>query len=253
MEIRGKKLDDARVANAKRKFESASLKFRKGRKTTLTFDELLDHFANDCMSFTAIGMMVCETGVTYERVRQIYNKYFVDLFPNKRTGRRRQRICTLKRRRIAATSARDDFSDNEVLTKIAQLAKAAGCAVKRPLVGKEWKKGAFSRIFINEADYSVHVARRACRIPTGRPKCSFTLSVNVMKEVAGVILLMEVDGCESRILVIPSQDILRAYQRQKAKHLGIYPLLRKSTSKKGRSTLLEWDKYENAWPSQQSG
>jgi hypothetical protein len=39
------------------------------RKITLNFDEFLDHFANDCMSFSDVAQIACEGGVSRERIR----------------------------------------------------------------------------------------------------------------------------------------------------------------------------------------
>jgi hypothetical protein len=251
VEIHGKNLDDSKVAIARNRFEKRDSRGQKRYKARLTFDELLGHFANDCMSFTAIGALICEEGITRERVRQIYNQYFRDLLPGKKTGRRRVRICTLKRRAVATSFAKSDFSDDEILGKVAKLATEASCVVERSLVGNEWKKGAFRRILINNSNYAVYIAHARCYSGGGKtPRCRFEISRTVLREVAGIVFVLEVDGFENRVLVIPSRHVTRAV-RETGNSLFLYPPLVRHPVVSTKPFILDWNQYENAWPSQQ--
>jgi hypothetical protein len=59
------------------------------------FDILHELFSSDCNSFSDIGLRF---GVTRERVRQVYHKYFSRIIPRRPDGRTRQLICTRKTR-----------------------------------------------------------------------------------------------------------------------------------------------------------
>lgn len=58
------------------------------------FEVMLEKFRNDCLDFGGIAE---ELGVTTERVRQIYMRYFSKIIPRRPNGRVRRRVCTLRK------------------------------------------------------------------------------------------------------------------------------------------------------------
>ncbi|MEK7175938.1 MAG: hypothetical protein AAB695_01010 [Patescibacteria group bacterium] len=61
------------------------------------FDTMLAKFSDDCTKFNDIA---AELGLTRERIRQIYQKYFSSIIARRPNGRTRQKVCTLKRRTV---------------------------------------------------------------------------------------------------------------------------------------------------------
>lgn len=262
MEVRGKKLDDISVACARRRFEKSVTKGDRRRKITLSFDEFLDHFANDCVSFKEVAQIACEGGVSRERIRQLYEKYFRQLFPAKRTGQERQQICSLKRHRVAAKLAIHDFSGNPSLAKIARYAKEAGCTVER-VVSRNRQHVVITRrlLLINGMCYQVYFARNIVR-PSVRSIARYSHVVILkrsLQQVVGIIVLQEGVGYTDRIFIIPTRDVLDAYGSHERGSLSLFIPTESRPSYQNSQPRLAWGKYEGAWPqahcktSQQSG
>ncbi len=253
MEVHGKQLDDHRVACARQKFDK-SMGGRRAKKITLNFDEFLDHFANDCMSFTDVAQIACEGGVSRERIRQLYQKYFRRLFPAKRTGQERQQICTLKRRRVAVEMAMHDFSGNSSLAKVARYAKEAGCTVERVVWQKKGRQFVSRRLLsIYGMRYQVYCCRNVRRpqVPLIGRYSHVTVLKQSLHRVTGIIVLQEDVGPANRIFIIPTRDVLDAYGSHERRSLSLLvPIERRPICQKSR-TRLAWGKYENAWPQAQ--
>jgi len=246
VEIRGKKLDDAQVAIARERLERNRL--HRNNKIKLTFDELLDDFANDCMTFTAIAGSACEDGFTKERIRQVYNEYFRDLFPTKRTGRRRRKICRLKRIRIATKNALADFSDDQSLAKIARAAIAAGCMVERTVSNTRGGEIYLSRRMLSINGLRYNISHPHTPIDHGGILyLHCTIAPHLLNSTNGIIILQEIEGFPERIFVLPSRDFEIAYNCGQKRFYIYIPLERRPTYKNHVSRI-DWWKYENAWP-----
>ena len=225
MEVRGKKLDDLNVARARRNFEKDLTGSDRRRKITLSFDEFLDYFANDCMSFKDVAQIACEGGASRERIRRLYEKYFRQLFPSNRTGQERQQICVLKQHRVAVRMAVHDFSGNPSLAKIARHAKEAGCTVER-VVSRKWRQLVVSHrlLLINEMCYQVYCTRNVSR-PSVRCLARYS-HVGILKQslqqVVGIIVLQEGVGSADRIFIIPTRDVLDAYGSHERRSLSLF-------------------------------
>ena len=253
MEVHGKKLDDHGVACARRSFDKG-MGGNRPRKITLNFDEFLDHFANDCMSFSDVAQIACEGGVSRERIRQLYEKYFRQLFPAKRTGQERQQICLLKRRRIAVKMAIHDFSGNSSLAKVARYAKEAGCTVERVVSRTGGQQVVAHRLLsIDGMRYQVYRTRNVRR-PSVRCMAVYS-HVCVLKQslhrVTGIIVLQQDVGQADRIFIIPTRDILDAYGSHERRSLSLFIPIEKRPIYKNSRPRLAWEKYEDAWPQAQ--
>lgn len=250
MEVHGKKLDDRGVACARRSFEKGVGGNRR-RKITLSFDEFLDHFANDCMSFKDVAQIACKGGVSRERIRQLYERYFRQLFPAKRTGQERQQICGLKRRRVAEKVAKHDFSGNSSLAKVARYAKEAGCTVERVVSRKRGQVAVSHRLLsVNGMPYQVYCTRNVSR-PSVRCIARYS-HVGVLKQslhrVAGIIVLQEDVGSTDRIFIIPTRDVLDAYGSHERRSLSLFIPTESRPVYQNSQPRLAWGKYEDAWP-----
>lgn len=87
-------------------YESSKTAYKRNRlhpgpKPRPDFDTLFELFSSDCTTFTEIGE---QFGLTCERVRQIYWKYFAKLIPRRPDGHTRRKVCTRKRRVSGAVS-----------------------------------------------------------------------------------------------------------------------------------------------------
>jgi hypothetical protein len=245
VEIRGKLLDDIKVARFRRRFEKDMTRYRDLRKTALQFDELLDLFANDCLTFAEIGRRLGEEALSRERVRQIYNKYFRGFFPRRRGGRLRRRVCALRRRHIAAK----DFAGNEALAKIYRLAGKAGVAVEKAFIaGSRQPRFRRKGALIGGALYVIHHAKILFH-QRRRSYARALLRVSTLHRAAGVIVLQET-GSGERVFIFPSRDILETYSREiEARgEICLFIPTEKLPVYRNRKPRLDWWKYENAWP-----
>jgi len=93
---------DASALTAKAKWDAdAKYRNRPNARLHLEFNEWLEYFSTNCVRFRGLAR---QTGVSYQRVQQIYDKYFRELF-DERDGRQRYRACTLERRAIEVKQA----------------------------------------------------------------------------------------------------------------------------------------------------
>ena len=252
MEIRGKSLDDARVARVRARFERDRTKPHRLKKPILlTFDELLDHFANDCMTFADIGKIIVDGGMTRERVRQLYNRYFVGLFPTRKNGRKRQKVCILKRRHIAKKEAMTNFSDDELLAYVAQKAQLAGYIVHRKVENRGSSAFANKNILLmNGSSYTVHFVQSALARSHDSPALFFSVgfSSRILKSTKGAIIVTRREGVE-HIFIVPSREVLAKYGSGKHRVTVCIAPERRPVYK-NNVPRLDWWKYENAWPPQ---
>ena len=88
-------LNDPKVRQRQRKWEARN---RDGFsvKITMGFEELFDAFQSDCITQSQIAKI---NGVSRERIRQIYDKWFADLFDGKK-GLDRVKACTIVRHAV---------------------------------------------------------------------------------------------------------------------------------------------------------
>ena len=113
-------LHDSVVQTARQRFEAN--RNQQGPLCRLGFEELFRVFGEDCNSYTALAE---QAGVSREAVRYIYNKYFRELVPGRKSGRERQRVCTLER----AVHASYDILLGSRLRPVVEQAQKEGYAV----------------------------------------------------------------------------------------------------------------------------
>lgn len=248
MKIQGKIIDDEQLACVRLRFERYCARRSGAKRPALpAFDELLGYYANDCMSFRDIEEIVFRDGKC-GRASRLYYRYIASLFPSRKDGRKRRKICTLKRRQIAKREAARDFSDEEVLLRVGQAAAAAGCTVQREVkLSSRRLFRAKHTVLLNGLVYSVHYCKKAS-MARSVPYSRVTLTKEILKRTDGVIVLREWKGPE-QFFVIPSQEILAAYgEGGKPPYFTIYIPTDRRPVYRNNTPRLDWWQYENAWP-----
>jgi len=230
-------LDDNAVMVAKMKFE----KHRGGayKKINASFEEFLNLFSSDCNSFANIGKTF---DVSREAIRLIYQKYFTHLFPNRSNGRFRQRICTLKRRKLKAKTLPTDG----LLREIANLALKNNFTVERILrkIDGGGYKFATKWVKINRKKCKIAHIKHIFKLSTNvnRSYSRVQPTISVLKGFDFLIVAQDVAGYPKRYFIIPTLEILRGYENKNSRYL--YIPIEKTQGKKPK---IDFWKYEDAW------
>ncbi len=238
MEIHGKKLDDMKVAIARGRFERNQASY--GRKGLLTFDQLLERFAMDCNPITDIAK---DHGVSQQAMHQLHDCYFRDLFPGKKSGRKRQRVCRLKRLYILER----DFSISEVeswVNAIVVTAQENGfsarrCRIQNASSMKSFKKG---ELFINNRHCELHLMTSAHRMSKHSKMLYSDCQVHGSASSEFIVIRQEIGS--GRTFIIPRDDLRKSYGEQGIIH--IYIPAEKSRILRCPPILDLWQ-YEDAW------
>src|SRR6185437_1125180 len=117
-------LEHPAVQAAKARWDARE-KYRSS-KHNLTFEELFEYFKADCVRQTRVAELA---GITRQRIHQIYNKWFRDLFEGK-SGHDRRHACTLENRQVELKRAEAELFEDPFVKKIVQKARTAGCTVE---------------------------------------------------------------------------------------------------------------------------
>lgn len=168
------------------------------KRLRLSFDELLDRFSLDCNTFTSIGI---ESGVSRERIRQVYNKYFRAILGEHRDGRTRVKICTRKRNSVKRQelAAQDPVRFLDVLT----LARAAGKHAG-PSIGVYSKKGVRVRTTSIEINGKMCAVRRCGKPTQTSPKTHPYWRIHARINAATEFIICVT---AAGVFVVPAKDV----------------------------------------------
>ena len=205
----------------------------KPRRLVMNFDELLDAFKSECISFRAIGDA---NNVTRERIRQIYQKWFADLCEAE-NGRERVKACTVVnhavlRERLAQTPfpAWQDV--------IWSQAKAYGFTPRR-IVSSGYPRALNSEAMVGNARVNL---RRVSSSSVGREQVYGRFNYSVIRYD---VVIVVVD--QSSVFVLPKvvlNDYLRR-SRCKDRTIAYLPVDRSST--RPDWAFVDWWQYHEAW------
>src|ERR1700722_15181243 len=237
MVVNGKKLDDAAVAAAREQFQARSDTGWALKKVDLSFDRLLQLFTDDCTSFQSIGKM-SEQAVSRERIRQIYDEYFKFLMPDERSGRKRTKLCALKKRAVASRTLPDKLAAKV----IAERARTQGYNVRKVPTLDHGKFRAH-RLLIEGKMCMVHHILKASR--TNREGqhlyCAIHLSKNSLPDIDFCVILVGIEDRPSTIFFIPKKVILEAHGEQNGTHISFYiPLEKHRAAYRNRHPRVDW-------------
>lgn len=226
------------IDRVRRRFEQ-NRAAQSNSKCQLGFEEFLTAFQNDCETFADIG---ARAGVSREMVRQIYKKYFAELFPHRPDGLRRRKMCTLKRHRDVVQTA----TLNGWKNVITDTARAEGLSVRR-VQTKGGIGPASNRLRIN-GKLSVSFYTTSIFHPRGsrRGYSRAVLTRSTIISVRFVVILQELPGCEKKIWIIPSEILLQDWPQDKRRHTFYLPV--DDTSRQSDNPhKINWQQYDNAW------
>lgn len=235
-------LDDAKVVEARARFEANA---QRRHKDETTFDEYLELFANDCTSFASIGEnRPKRLRLSREMVRLVYRKYFVDLFTRRPGGRVRQKFCALKTIKIKSRELPTDGAIKEV----------AEAAVKKGLTfEKEQIKGRSFPVFRKRVlwlNYKRCLVRLATEKWSPRGTKRFYIPIwwskNYLKSADFAVIVQKVLGYPERFFIAPTVDLLEIWGDKKTIGSFYIPLEKLPVYQNIRPRI-DWWQYENAW------
>mgnify|MGYP003393879720 CR=1 FL=1 len=223
-------------------------------KTTLTFDQLFLLFIQKDLSFSSIAK---EANLSRERIRQIYNTYFLSIFKID-TKTRKMKVRVELKDKVQAIKIRQaeealnllEGSVKVVLSKAQQV----GCTVKaipqrrlnsNVLSGKVFRK----RLLINDQTCSILFARTYFN-PDGKYDNYYAhvhFSPVLLDSFKFLILHINIPSFPETFYVIPCDELLkRLVEKKLKKTINIYIPLKK-VFVKNDSIYSFFETYKEAW------
>lgn len=232
------------VQAVKQAFEKGKYK----RKLRYSFDELFEFFKVDCVRINAL---VPDSGVSHQRLQQIYARYFLQLFANK-TATERYEACTVENRLVRTKQSENELFEDPSLKRLVENARAAGCkveAVPRMLHGKLSGIVQLSEIVVNGHPCSVHNLKGIWTLSEQSKRLYTRTSIKLSKleRVEAVIFFTQVKGFPEHVFVVPSAVLREAYFASSQTHKWILLPTEKLPSYKNKRHRIDWWKHEDAW------
>lgn len=220
-------------------FEVAAEAFAKQRQNkntilSLDFDRLYAEFSNDCKTFEDIAK---SQGVTRERVRQLYMKYFSQIIPRRPNGRARRKICTLKRRTL---NKQERFFNYPAASALKSAVELLGLGIRvikieTRIVSIEGKRCYF------------YVSRKARQVSPVNKKLywRFPLNPSTLKR-SEIIILALLENGNFRFFIVPVRQLpARFFEALRSLYIPQGGFNSKGRGR--RSDFSDVLKYENAW------
>ncbi|MEK7613141.1 MAG: hypothetical protein AAB449_03290 [Patescibacteria group bacterium] len=232
-----------RVQALKRKWEAALVRY--SPKHTLSFEDLFEYFKANCHRMEVIG---AHGGITRQRVQQIYNKWFRDLFGDL-SGRDRQKSCTLEKNLARLEKETNELLSNGKIKTIGGKLRSAGCVI----TGIAGSGGRLLRnqITLNGHRCLVHTSTKArsLGVQTERLYYAFNVSLSLLQTVEAVIFYVCAKNFQERLFVVPSSVLLAAFFETSAdkKYNRVYiPAEKILLRTRGVVSRINWWQYEDA-------
>jgi len=219
------------------------------RKHNLTFEDLFEYFKVDCVRQSAVAV---EAGLTRERIRQIYNKYFRELFDGK-SGRERMHACTLENRIVKIKQAENTLLETDAVIKVVvEKARAAGCKIETipQLTNKGFVQKTRNGILrVNGHLCSVHNPTTRIKHPDlKRVSTRTSLSRSVLLKVEASIFHTTLEGYPEHTFVVPTTILLTSVFGSTTKEMKTVILpMEKSPVRRGTPARVDYWQYEDAW------
>ena len=219
---------------------------RRRRKHALSFNQLFRWFKDDRVRFSEIAMA---SGLSIERIRQIYQRYFQHLF-GKRTGRDRyhsykwQLIHERFQHKQAEVFAQDHFHS------VIEHARAASCTIESVATsyGNHIPTVKIKSLMVNNHLCSVLQARRTKNDKGSRRfYAQFAVARSVLERVDAVIFHCAPPGMQRRIFVVPQDVILALFGTTSGRTVSLYFPLRKLPVYRNQRPRVDLWQYEDAW------
>lgn len=192
-------------------------------------------------------------GVTRERIRQIYNQYFRELFDDKSGSERRKAYTPINRLAKVQRSENELFSD-PFIKRLVEKARAAGCTVEAipHLYEGEILTGEVStrKLLINGHLCSLHQITTAWQrcISGGRFYASTNIRRSTMIDTEALILHIEAAGFTERIFVIPTATLRAAHPSAATRRdTCLYLPTQKLPGYRNIRSRIDYWQHEDAW------
>jgi hypothetical protein len=216
------------------------------RRRSLTFARLLRYFANDKLRFSDIAEM---SGLSSERVRQVYAQHFQALFGN-RSGRDRHNFYFRRRTDASMRAGEARLFAQDELRLVIRHARAASCTVAS-VPTRNSKYGATPKVnSLNINGYLCSVLR-STRLKKGpdarRGYVPFKLARSVVQKVDALILYCATAEFPHRVFVVPRRDLLPLFKGTRARMRSVYVPAEKRPILRSHQPRIEFWQYENAW------
>lgn len=238
------RLKSPKVRAAKAIWDSA--RHHSQRRHTLTFERLLRYFANDELRFSHIAEM---SGLSPERVRQVYAQYFQELFGN-RSGRDRHDFHFRRRTDASMRAGEARLFAQDELRLVIRRARAASCTVAS-IPSRSSEHGATPKVKSLEINGHLCSVLRTTRVKKVadalRGYVPFNLARSVVHRVDAVILYCATAEFPHRIFVIPQRDLLPLFRGSRTRTRSVYVPAEKLPILPSHQPRIEFWQYENAW------
>lgn len=231
------------VKAARAKWDAAQSRGQ-ASKHNLTFEQLFDYFKVDEVRHLHIAR---QAGLSRERVRQIYNKYFRDIFEGSRGRERREAYAHKSRKDRAKQSIKCLLSNDKALAAITKSVHRAGGVVE--FVGRDNQQSVYTnRVCANGHLCSVYKLYNSWSTPKAkREYARVTLAPSTIQTTEAVIFYSGVNGYTPLIFVVPTSTLLNAFPDLEYKRKGMVIPLKKLPSYNNQKTRIDWWQHEEAW------
>lgn len=164
----------------------------------LDFDALHAEFSNDCKTFREIAE---DQGLTRERIRQLYNKYFSRIIPRRPDGRARRRVCTLKRRALNKTVRLERLFNNPAAFALKSAVESFGLGINIIRLNP-------TSLSIGGKQCAFYFCNKARQNQPRSKKLywRFNLSLQSLKKSEFVVLLL-IESEEFRFFIVPTHKL----------------------------------------------
>jgi len=235
-------LSSSRIHAAKAAWDRA----RSRRQHRLSFGTLFRYFNDDQVRFSEIAEA---SGLTIERIGQIYKRYFQRLFGG-RSGRERYRLRKRREIQSRAQQREAEVFAQEHLRLVIEHARAALCKIESVSTRDRQHVAMIKMksLIVNDHLCSVLRTTRIRKTAEGRHiYAQFSVARQILQRVDAVIFHCAPSRMRHRVFVVPQAVILRLFGMTGARFLSVYFPLRKSPVHHNQRPRVDLWQYEDAW------
>ncbi len=212
-------------------------------KVALSFDEIINLFKT-CGSFAEMAEKI---GVSREYVRQIYKKYFFEIFGDN-FARDKQKEGTKEKKKLSHEKIEKELFSKKPFSSIVGSAKLAGCDV-HITSSNENGHVKLKQLLVNGHLCSLKTMSTSFTPPGGnRSFVHASVGKPTDEKIRFIIFYYKVKGFPERIFVVPYKIIEDIFFKSKnKKRVDLNIPTKKCPVYNNRTPLLDWWGYENAW------
>lgn len=229
-------LEDPRVQTSKTQFDkNRSRRQHKGHQK-FSFEDYFHIFQTNAL-LEEIGQ---QAGVTRERVRKIYLKYFYPLFGER--GWKLRHKAILENR---FTAVNNDLTSDPLLQIIVERARNAGCVVEGVARKTENFKAKTSELLVNGNLCSLRIIKRVVKQKTSK-RLYATTYIPMNTEVDACVIHIIIPSVCDTIFVIP-RTVFQRYLSSDSRKKAFYVPLKQLPVYNNHTPLIDFWQYKDAW------